>query len=157
MAFSSKNLIDNSPLTYVQYSVILVCFLMNMLDGMDVLVISYTAPAIAKAWSVSPETLSAVFSSGLAGMTLGTLFIAPYADRIGRKNMILISAIIMGSCIYLTSTATSINALLVYRFLSGLGIGCMLASTAALTAEYTPNRTRDFWVSFVVLSMLILI
>lgn len=59
---------------------------MNMLDGMDVLVISYTAPAIAKAWSVGPQTLGAVFSAGLAGMTLGTLFIAPYADKIGRKT-----------------------------------------------------------------------
>ncbi len=150
MAFSTQNLFDSRPLSALQLTTIIVCFFMNMLDGMDVLVISYTAPAIAKAWQVSPETLGAVFSSGLAGMTLGTLFIAPYADRIGRKNMILISAILMGTCIYLTSWATSINDLLIYRFLSGLGIGCMLASTAALTSEYTANKTRNFWVSFVV-------
>ncbi len=123
---------------------------MNMLDGMDVLVISYTAPAIAKAWSIGPEALGVVFSSGLFGMTLGTLFLAPFADKIGRKNMILISALLMGACIYLTATATTINTLLIYRFLSGLGIGCMLASTASLTAEFTPNKTRDFWVSFVI-------
>lgn len=36
------------------------------------------------------------------------------------------------------------------RFISGLGIGSILASTAALTAEYTPNRSKDFWVSFVI-------
>lgn len=60
--------------------------------------------------------------------------------------MIIFSGVLMGSCIYLTSYATSINGLLIYRFLSGLGIGCMLASTAALTAEFTPNKTRDFWV-----------
>ncbi|MCP9770445.1 MFS transporter [Lacihabitans sp. LS3-19] len=150
MTFTSKNLIDNNPLSGLQYATILICFLMNMLDGMDVLVISYTAPAIAKAWSVGPQTLGAVFSAGLAGMTLGTLFIAPYADKIGRKNMIIFSGVLMGACIYLTSSATTINSLLIYRFLSGLGIGCMLASTAALTAEFTPNKTRDFWVSFVI-------
>jgi len=150
MEFSSKALIDSNPLSKLQFATIIVCFLMNMLDGMDVLVISYTAPAIAKAWSIGPEVLGTVFSSGLIGMTLGTLFIAPYADKIGRKNLILISAVVMGSCIYLTSYATSVNMLLAYRFLSGLGIGCMLASTAALTAEFTPNKTRDFWVSFVI-------
>jgi MFS transporter, AAHS family, 4-hydroxybenzoate transporter len=150
MEFSSKALIDNNPISKLQFATIFICFLMNMLDGMDVLVISYTAPAIAKAWSIGPDVLGTVFSSGLIGMTLGTLFIAPYADRIGRKNLILISAVVMGSCIYLTSFATSVNALLAYRFLSGLGIGCMLASTAALTAEFTPNKTRDFWVSFVI-------
>lgn len=134
----------------LQLSTIIICFVMNMLDGMDVLVISYTAPAIAKAWSIGPEVLGTVFSSGLIGMTLGTLFIAPYADKIGRKNLILFSACLMGICIYLTSYATSVNSLLAYRFFSGIGIGCMLASTAALTAEFTPNKSRDFWVSFVI-------
>lgn len=141
---------DTIPMSNLQLSTIIICFVMNMLDGMDVLVISYTAPAIAKAWSIGPEVLGTVFSSGLIGMTLGTLFIAPYADKIGRKNLILFSACLMGICIYLTSYATSVNSLLAYRFFSGIGIGCMLASTAALTAEFTPNKSRDFWVSFVI-------
>lgn len=150
MEFSTKTLIDNRPLSNLQFTTVFVCFLMNMLDGMDVLVISYTAPAIAKAWNIGPDVLGTIFSAGLIGMTIGTLILAPYADKIGRKNLILISALLMGTCIYLTSYATSVNILLVCRFFSGLGIGCMLASTAALTAEYTPNKTRDFWVSFVI-------
>lgn len=150
MTFNPKALIDKSPMTALQYSTIFICFLMNMLDGMDVLVISYTAPAIAKAWDVSPQALGTVFSAGLFGMTIGTLFLAPFADKIGRKAIILISGIIMGVCIYLTSYATSITDLLIYRFISGLGIGSMLASTASLASEYTPNKTRDFWVSFVI-------
>ncbi|MFN3489565.1 MAG: MFS transporter [Emticicia sp.] len=150
MTFNPKALIDKSPMTGLQYSTIFICFLMNMLDGMDVLVISYTAPAIAKAWDISPQALGTVFSAGLFGMTIGTLFLAPFADKIGRKAIILISGIIMGVCIYLTSYATSITELLIYRFVSGLGIGSMLASTASLASEYTPNKTRDFWVSFVI-------
>lgn len=150
MTFNPKALIDKNPMTGLQYSTIFICFLMNMLDGMDVLVISYTAPAIAKAWDVSPQALGTVFSAGLFGMTIGTLFLAPFADKIGRKAIILISGIIMGVCIYLTSYATSITELLIYRFVSGLGIGSMLASTASLASEYTPNKTRDFWVSFVI-------
>jgi len=150
MTFNPKSLIDKNPMTGLQYSTILICFLMNMLDGMDVLVISYTAPAITKAWDISPQALGTVFSAGLFGMTIGTLFLAPFADKIGRKSIILISGIIMGVCIYLTSYAASITELLIYRFVSGLGIGSMLASTASLASEYTPNKTRDFWVSFVI-------
>lgn len=150
MTFNPKALIDKNPMTGLQYSTIFICFLMNLLDGMDVSVISYTAPAIAKAWDISPQALGTVFSAGLFGMTIGALFLAPFADKIGRKSIILISGIIMGVCIYLTSYAASITELLIYRFLSGLGIGSMLASTASLTSEYTPNKTRDFWVSFVV-------
>jgi MFS family permease len=134
----------------IQLLIILICFLCNMLDGMDVLIISYTAPAIAKAWSISPANLGIVFSSGLVGMTAGAIFLAPLADRFGRKPLMVLAALLMGSCIYLTSYATDINVLMIYRFISGLGIGTMMASTAAITAEYAPERTRDFWVSTVV-------
>ncbi len=134
----------------IQVLIILICFLCNMLDGMDVLIISYTAPAIAKAWSISPANLGIVFSSGLVGMTVGAIFLAPLADRFGRKPLMVLAALIMGSCIYLTSFATDINVLMIYRFISGLGIGTMMASTAAITAEYAPVSTRDFWVSTVV-------
>jgi MFS family permease len=130
--------------------IILVCFVCNMLDGMDVLIISYTAPAIAKAWSITSANLGVVFSSGLVGMTVGAVFLAPLADRFGRKPMMMVASIIMGVCIYITSMATSINTLLIFRFGSGLGIGIMMATTAAMTAEYSPLRTRNFWVSFVV-------
>jgi MFS family permease len=134
----------------IQILIIVICFLCNMLDGMDVLIISYTAPAIAKAWSISPANLGIVFSSGLVGMTVGAIFLAPLADRFGRKPLMILAALIMGSCIYLTSFATDINVLMIYRFISGLGIGTMMASTAAITAEYAPVSTRDFWVSTVV-------
>jgi MFS family permease len=133
-----------------QYLAVFICFLMNMLDGMDVLIISYAAPAIAKAWSISPANLGIVFSSGLVGMTVGAIFLAPFADRIGRKSTMLIAGLLMASCIYLTSFATDINLLMIFRFISGMGIGAMMATTAALTAENSPASTRNFWVSTVV-------
>ncbi len=138
------------PMRAIQVLIILICFLCNMLDGMDVLIISFTAPAIAKAWSISPANLGIVFSSGLVGMTVGAIFLAPLADRFGRKPLMILAAVIMGTCIYLTSYATDVNLLMIYRFISGLGIGTMMASTAAITAEYAPASTRDFWVSTVV-------
>lgn len=146
----SKTTTDSESISLLQYSTIFVCFLMNILDGTDVLVISYSAPAIADSWSVSPEALGIVFSAGLVGMTLGALFLAPFADKIGRKKMILLSAVLMGTSIFLTSYTTSVSQLILFRLLSGIGIGSMLASTAALTAEYTPVRTSNFWVSMVI-------
>jgi len=144
-----KQLLDGRSMSNLQYATIFICFLMNILDGMDVLVISFCAPAIAKSWNMGPEALGIVFSAGLLGMTLGAVLLAPYADQIGRKKMILISALIMGISIFLTSFSESVLQLIILRFISGLGIGSMLASTAALTSEFAPNRSKDFWVSFV--------
>jgi MFS transporter, AAHS family, 4-hydroxybenzoate transporter len=130
-------------------STILICFLMNMLDGMDVMVVSYAAPKIAKDWAVSPASLGIVFSAGLLGMSLGAMFLAPRADKIGRKTMILICNLLMGISVFSTSWSNSVEMLAFFRVLSGIGIGGMLASTATLTAEYAPKETKDFWVSFV--------
>lgn len=136
-------------LSGLRLSTILVCFLMNMLDGMDVMVISYTAPAIAKDWGIEPTELGLVFSVGLLGMAVGAMFLAAQADVIGRRRIILLSAGLMGVCVLATVYVSSVPLLVAARFVSGLGIGCMLASTATLTAEYAPARTKDFWVSFV--------
>lgn len=122
---------------------------MNMLDGMDVMVVSYAAPAIGKEWAISPQAMGSVFSAGLLGMTLGTLFIAPRADIVGRRTIILLSALGMGTMVFATYLAQSVEMLLFFRFISGLGIGSMLASTATLTSEYAPVKTKDFWVSCV--------
>jgi MFS family permease len=121
-----------------------------MLDGMDVLVISYAAPAIADAWSISPANLGIVFSSGLTGMTVGAVFLAPLADRFGRKPLMVLAGLLMGVSVYLTSFSESLESLLIYRFISGLGVGVMMACTAVIASEYSPSKTRDFWVSLVV-------
>jgi len=122
---------------------------MNMLDGMDVMVISYAAPNIARDWTISSKALGVVFSAGLLGMTLGALFLAPRADRIGRKSMILICNLLMGVAVFGTAFSSNIEMLTFFRVFSGIGIGGMLASTATLTSESAPKESKDFWVSFV--------
>lgn len=143
-------ILESQKLTSLQLSTILICLLMNMLDGMDVMVISYVAPHISSAWSISPQSLGVVFSAGLLGMSIGAMFLAPFADKIGRKTMILICGFLMGISVFATILANSVESLIFFRVISGLGIGGMLASTATLTSEYAPKPQKDFWVSFVI-------
>ena len=144
-----KSKIDTREISFLQFIIIFICFFLNVIDGMDVLVISYTAPVIASSWNISFEALGVVFSSGVFGMAVGALLLAPYADKIGRKKIILLSTIIISIGILLTGFSKNIYHLIFLRFLSGIGIGTMLASTVSLVSEYTPNRSRDFWVSFI--------
>ena len=133
----------------LQLTSIFICFLMNMLDGMDVMVISYAAPSITASWVISSRALGMVFSAGLLGMSIGAIFLAPRADKVGRKTIILFCNVLMGLSVFATSWVSSLEALIFFRVLSGIGIGGVLASTATLTAEYAPKTTKDFWVSFV--------
>ncbi len=146
---NAPSLPDGGKISALQLSTMLICFLVNMLDGMDVMVISYAAPSIAKAWGTSPQALGIVFSAGLVGMAVGGMFLASRADIFGRRKVILVSSVGMGLAVFATSFVQTEGQLMFFRFLSGIGIGSLLASTATLTAEYAPKKTKDFWVSFV--------
>jgi MFS transporter, AAHS family, 4-hydroxybenzoate transporter len=124
--------------------IVALCFVLNMVDGMDVLIVSYIAPALQKDWDVSPAELSIVFSMGLAGMALGGLGLAPLADRVGRKRMILVAISLMSVAMYASSHATSIVQLSAIRFVVGTGIGTVLACIAAIAARVAPAKHRNF-------------
>ena len=82
-AEDAHSLIDRSRISPMQMAVFGICFLLNGIDGMDVLVISYAAPVLAEQWSIAPGALGVVFSAALLGMTCGAMFIAPFAEEVG--------------------------------------------------------------------------
>jgi AAHS family 4-hydroxybenzoate transporter-like MFS transporter len=144
-----KSLIDSSRITALQVGVIAICVIMNMLDGMDVMVISYGAPSLSEEWGIAPSTLGIVFSMALVGMAVGAAFLAPWADTIGRRNIIIVCILVMGGGVLLTSVVQTLLQLAVLRFISGLGIGAMLASTVTLASEYAPERQKNLVVGIV--------
>ena len=85
-----RNTIDQSPITSLQFVVIGLCFFINMLDGMDVLAISLAAPVLSQDWQIPATQLGRVFSAALFGMALGSIFLAPLADLIGRRKLIML-------------------------------------------------------------------
>ena len=70
-------------MTQFQIGAVLICLVLNLIDGFDVLAIAFAAPALAEDWKLPPEALGMLLSAGLLGMTAGSLFVAPLADRWG--------------------------------------------------------------------------
>jgi benzoate transport len=114
-----------------------------MLDGFDVTAMAFTVHSIGEELHIAPNLLGLVFSAALAGMMAGAMFIAPYSDVIGRRKMILICIVTIGLSMCLTAFASSIGQLIVLRGITGLGVGGMLASLAAITSEYAPEKYRS--------------
>lgn len=131
----------------LQVRTLLLCFVLNMLDGADVLVVSFVAPVLTQEWAVSDAVFGLVFSAGLAGMTLGALFLAPFADVWGRKNLIMLASAVIAVGMLASVLTTSVPQLMALRFFTGLGIGSMLASVAALASEFAPPRYSSFAVA----------
>jgi MFS transporter, AAHS family, 4-hydroxybenzoate transporter len=144
-----KDLIDNNLMSRYQIIIVAICFILNMNDGIDVLIVSFSGSDIIKEWSLSKAEMGYVFSSGLVGMTLGCFFLAPLGDKIGRRKVFIIAIILISSGMLLVGVCTSYLQLLAFRFITGLGIGGVLPTLAATASEFSNNKRRDFNVGLV--------
>jgi AAHS family 4-hydroxybenzoate transporter-like MFS transporter len=88
-------------------------------------------------------------TGGLIGVMLGAMLLAPLADRIGRRSVIIWSCIAFGLLTLLTVVVDSLWPLAAIRFLTGLGLGAALPNAIGLASEYAPHKRRAFVVMFV--------
>ena len=140
----AQRILDDVPMTRLQIAAVILCVALNAIDGFDVLAISFAAPGIAAEWGISRGALGIVLAMELIGMAAGSVVLGSIADNLGRRPIILGCLVVMASGMYLASQATSVNALLATRFVTGVGIGGMLATTNAMVAEYSNARHRNF-------------
>jgi putative MFS transporter len=112
------------------------------LDAMDVGLISFVMAALAVQWSLSPTELSLIGSIGFVGMALGATLGGLLADRFGRRQVFALTLLIFGLATGAAALSWSVGALLVFRFLIGLGLGAELPVASTLVSEFAPARLR---------------
>ncbi|WP_432262300.1 MFS transporter [Cupriavidus sp. TMH.W2] len=140
-------LIHDRDMSWFQIAAVAICVAINMLDGFDVLALALTAPSIARDWGLKPTELGVLFSASLAGMAIGSLTIAPIADRAGRRPTVLACLVLLSVGMIASAFAANVTQLGLLRFVTGLGIGGVLPSINTLVAEYSSSRRRDLNIS----------
>jgi MFS transporter, AAHS family, 4-hydroxybenzoate transporter len=130
-------------------AVVALCFAINMADGIDVAMLTFIAPRVQADWAIGPDIMGRLFSAGLFGMAIGGMFIAPLADRLGRRRVILVALALMSIGMLASGLVTGVVQFFVLRVLVGMGIGTVLAAMAALAAESAPAAQRNFAVGLV--------
>lgn len=135
--------INNGAGRSTQILIVVIALILNMLDGFDVTSMAFTVHDVGEQLAISPQSLGIVFSTALAGMVIGAMFIAPLSDRIGRRKVVLGSVLAIGVSMFLTGYIETLWQLIIARTVTGLGVGAMLASLATITAEYTPEKYRS--------------
>jgi AAHS family 4-hydroxybenzoate transporter-like MFS transporter len=80
-----QSFINQQPLSRYQWRVVLLCFLIVFLDGLDTAAMGFIAPALSQEWGIDRASLGPVMSAALIGMVFGALGSGPLADRFGRK------------------------------------------------------------------------
>jgi MFS transporter, putative metabolite:H+ symporter len=120
--------------------------------AMEILLVGFTLPIFVDIWNLSGAWAGLVGSAALAGSLAGSLVLGRAADRVGRRNVFLLSVLWYSLFTAVTALAWGAWSIVALRFLSGLGLGAMLVVDPSLLAEYLPPQRRgrflvflDFW------------
>ena len=142
-----REIINRSAMSWLQVCAVVITIGLNALDGFDVLSVSMASPGIAKEWGIDRAALGIVLSMDLIGMAIGSVFLGGLADRIGRRPTMLGCLVVMTVGMYMATQVLGVYDLCVWRVITGLGIGGMLATINAVAAEYSSLKQRNLCVS----------
>lgn len=112
------------------------------LDAMDVGLISFIVAALAEQWGLTDTERSWIISVGFIGMAIGATFGGLLADKIGRRSVFALTLLIYGLATGASALVGSVAALLVFRFIIGLGLGAELPVASTLVSEFAPKKIR---------------
>jgi benzoate transport len=131
----------------LQIFIIAITVGLNALDGFDVLSISFASPGIKQGWGLDHTGLGFVLAMELIGMAIGSVSLGWVADTIGRRKIMLGCLATMAAGMFMVANAGNIFQLSVWRIVTGIGIGGLLAAITAITAEFSNLKNRALCIS----------
>jgi AAHS family 4-hydroxybenzoate transporter-like MFS transporter len=135
-----NRLVNEQKVGKFHISLVVWSFLLMLTDGYDIGAAAFAAPPLARVWHVvNRGAFGPVFSANLFGGLIGAPIFGYLGDRFGRKRMILIGAFWYGIFTLACTQAGSLETLMIFRFLAGIGIGGVLPNTIALNTEFAPK------------------
>ncbi len=142
-----KTALEEKRMNKFQWLIIGLLAVLYIIDGMDFMIMSYVANSVAADLTLNATQVGLLISTGLIGMTIGSIFISPLADKIGRRNLILGGLVICAISMFASSVSTGLNDLLVYRFISGLGLGAISTGCMVLASEFSSKMNKGLSVA----------
>src|SRR5262245_6174014 len=116
-------------------------------DGYDLVVygtvVSTFLRDASQIGTVTPATAGALGSYALVGVLVGALLAGSVGDILGRRKVMLFSYAWFSVGMGLTAMTTSTTMFGLMRFITGLGVGALVATTGALVSEYAPKGRKN--------------
>ncbi|MDB6182866.1 MFS transporter [Paracoccus fistulariae] len=114
-------------------------------DAMQVIAVGFAAPSVAATFGIERVTAFQIGTLFFLGMFVGAFAFGRIADRIGRRNILMLT-VLMDAVFGMASVfAQDFTVLLVLRFLTGVAVGGTLPVDYAMMAEFLPPKNRGRW------------
>jgi len=134
--------LDDLPFTRKHLKVLTGSGIGWALDAMDVGLISFIIASLAVEWDLTRTETGWITSIGFLGMAIGASVGGLLADRLGRRQVFALTLLVYGIATGASALVGGVAALLVLRFLVGLGLGSELPVASTYVSELAPTRIR---------------
>jgi len=116
-------------------------------DGYDLVVygtvVSRFLRDASQIGTMTPATAGALGSYALVGVLVGALLAGSVGDVLGRRKVMLFSYAWFSVGMAVTAMTTTTTMFGLMRFVTGLGVGALVATTGALVSEYAPKGRKN--------------
>ncbi|WJF91539.1 MFS transporter [Paraburkholderia bonniea] len=134
--------LERLPFSRYHGTIFIIIAIAFFFDSVDLGTMTFLLGSIKTEFGLSSTMTGLVASASFGGMVLGAAVAGLLADRFGRRPVFQWSMVLWGVASYLCSTAQSVEALLVYRVLLGIGMGMEFPVAQTLLAEFVPTASR---------------
>ncbi|MGF6997115.1 MFS transporter [Paraburkholderia sp. GAS32] len=132
--------VDNAEFSQYQRFLLGLCFFATFIDGFDTQAVAVAGPMLRLEMALQPAQLGAIFATTMLGGIVAAFAMAPYADRIGRRPLLIISLLISAALSAGHALAGTFSQLLALRLGAGMALGVAVTVTYAYAAEVAPKR-----------------
>jgi MFS transporter, AAHS family, 4-hydroxybenzoate transporter len=139
-----NDVIDREKMSPLQWTVFFLGFLVFFCDGLDTGIIGFIAPALLDNWGISKPDLAPVLSAALVGMSIGAIISGPLSDKFGRKGVIVMTTLLFSIFTIMCGFASNTQELMIYRFITGVGLGAAMPNISTMVSEYMPLKRKAF-------------
>ena len=142
--------LERLPMTGYQRKIFAIIASAWLVDQIDVALLTFLLGTLVAAFHLSPTQAGQLAAMTFAGQLVGNILFGAASDRYGRKAVFQVTMLVWGLASLAAAAAWSLGALMVFRFLIGVGVGVggEAPVAQAMVSEIVPAKVRGKYIAF---------
>ena len=138
--------LDRLPWSRFHWLVVIALGITWILDGLEVTLVGSLSPAIrsAEALNLTEQQIGLTGSAYILGAVLGALVFGRLTDTLGRRRLFTITVAVYLVATILTGFSWDFWSFMLFRFITGAGIGGEYGAVNSAIQELIPARRRGY-------------
>lgn len=140
--------LDRLPLSGWHRKMVVLIGLGSFFNFFEVALGSFLGVLLGTHWSLTTLDKSMVIGSAYIGEMIGSIFLAPLADRFGRRTLFQFNLLTYAALSLATACAPNLTVFLALRVLTGIGLGAELTLVDTYLSELLPSARRGRYIAW---------